>query len=94
MIARDNQPTAEHVGSMETPYGRLSINKGAAFDHATMRSAQLGNLILLMMGDSSESFGLLRTDVQSSLFWLAQQLAHEVEACIPFVAQEAREVKP
>lgn len=79
----------EYAGTLLVPYGELKIAKGAAEDHAVMRSKQLSNLILLMMGDSSESFGLLNNDVQNSLFWLAQQLALEVQECIPLVVQEA-----
>ena len=100
MSARDAGPlnkkptaTAEHIGSMEVPYGRLSINAGSASDHAAMRSAQLSGLFVLMMGDGPESFGLLSNDIQSSLFWLGQQLAQEVQECIPLIAKEAAGVK-
>jgi hypothetical protein len=63
---------------------------GAAQDHANMRAGQLSSLLMLMRGDDAQGFRRLADRAQQDLMWLASQLADEVEAMLPIIADEVR----
>jgi hypothetical protein len=75
----------EYVGCIDTPHGAQFVDRGAALDHAYMRSKQLSSLLLLMSGDGLVYFRLLNSNAQDSLLWLARQLATETEAMFDIV---------
>lgn len=78
------------IGTIATPYGQLSINASSAADHASMVSAQLSSLLLLMMADDAESFRACNDGAQVSLLWLARNMADELTAVIPLVVADAQ----
>lgn len=75
----------EYVGRIATPHGAQYVDRGAALDHAYMRSNQLSSLLLLMSGEGLTYFRLLNDNAQDSLLWLARQLATETEAMFDIV---------
>jgi len=80
----------EFIGSIATPHGVQYVDRGAALDHAYMRSRQLSSLLMLMSGEGLPYFRLLNDNTQDSLLWLARQLATETEAMFDIViADEA-----
>jgi hypothetical protein len=80
----------EYVGRIDTPHGTQYVDRGAALDHAYMRSKQLSSLLLLMSGEGLDYFSRLNDNARDSLLWLARQLATETEAMFDIVlADEA-----
>lgn len=73
------------VGRIDTPHGAQYVDRGAALDHAYMRSKQLSSLLLLMSGEGLPYFRLINDSAQDSLLWLARQLATETEAMFDIV---------
>jgi hypothetical protein len=63
---------------------------GVAQDHANMRAGQLFSLLMLMRVDDAQGFGCLADRAQQDLMWLASQLANELQAMLPIIAEEAR----
>jgi hypothetical protein len=63
---------------------------GAGQDHAHMRAGQLSSLLLLMRLDGAQNFRNISADRQLSLMWLASQLADELKAMLPIIADEVR----
>ncbi len=80
--------TTEYVGSIPVPFGRTFItgNYSGVYDHAAMRSKQLSSLLRLMQGEALDlEYQRLSNDSQQSLFWLALQLADEIEDTLPLL---------
>ncbi|TQK00166.1 hypothetical protein [Herbaspirillum sp. SJZ107] len=75
----------QYVGRIGTPHGAQYVDRGAALDHAYMRSKQLSSLLLLMSGEGVPYFRLLNINAQDSLLALARQLATETEAMFDIV---------
>lgn len=75
----------EYVGRIETPHGAQYVDRGAALDHAYMRSKQLSSLLLLMSGEGLNYFSRLNDNSRDSLLWLARQLSTETEAMFDIV---------
>lgn len=71
-------------------YGAFLVEQGGAYDHATMRADQLSSLLLLMRLDDARNFRNISDDRQLSLMWLASQLAAELQAMLPIIAEEVR----
>lgn len=63
---------------------------GSAQDHADMRAGQLSSLLLLMRVDDAKGFRCLGDHVQLNLMWLASQMADELQAMLPIIAEEVR----
>jgi hypothetical protein len=82
----------EACAAVELPYGTFLVDAElyAAQDHADMRAGQLSSLLMLMRVDDAQGFRCLGDHVQLNLMWLASQLANELEAMLPIVAEEAR----
>lgn len=76
---------SEFVGCIETPYGAHYINRGEAADHASMRSAQLTGLLMMMRDEGAERFRMLSPRLQESLTWMITELSSEVEAMFEIV---------
>jgi hypothetical protein len=76
---------AEFVGRIETPHGVQHVYRGAALDHAYMRSKQLSSLLLAISGEGLSHFSCLNESARDSLLWLAKQLADETEAMFDIV---------
>lgn len=69
----------------------INAEFAAAQDHAAMRAGQLSSLLLLMRLDGAQNFRSISDDRQLNLMWLASQLAGELEAMLPIVAEEVRQ---
>jgi len=78
----------QYVGWIETPHGAQYVDRGAALDHAYMRSKQLSSLLLLMSGEGLDYFSRLNNNARDSLLWLARQLATETEAMFDIVVSD------
>ena len=78
----------QYVGQIETPHGAQYVDRGAALDHAYMRSKQLSSLLLLMSGEGLDYFSRLNNNARDSLLWLARQLATETEAMFDIVVSD------
>jgi len=83
--ASKNVLNPQYVGRIDTPHGAQYVDRGAALDHAYMRSKQVSSLLLLMSGEGLPYFRLLNDKAQDSLLWLARQLATETEAMFDIV---------
>jgi hypothetical protein len=84
---------AEFVGRIETPYGIQYVSRGAATDHAYMRSQQLTSLLMLIQGDGRGDFLNLGAGTQESLLWLAVQLAGEMEEMVHILVADVQEAR-
>jgi hypothetical protein len=76
--------------SIQLTNGAFLVEEGAAFDHAHMRAGHLSSLLMLLRVNDAHSFRLLGDGVQLNLIWLASQLADELQAMLPIVADEVR----
>jgi hypothetical protein len=83
--ASKNVLNPQYAGRIKTPYGAQYVDRGAALDHAYMRSRQLSSLLLVMSGEGPGDFASLNDSAQDSLLWLARQLATETEAMFDIV---------
>lgn len=83
----------QYSGWIETPFGDHFIKRGVALDHAQMRSRQLAGMLALMYGEGLERFRTLPQGTQSSLMWMAIQLAEETETMFDIVVEDEREVR-
>lgn len=79
----------EYIGRIEAPYGVHYIKRGDAMDHATMRSAQMTALTMMMRGEGAERFRNLSPHYQESLLWMVSELSREMEAMFDIVADDA-----
>lgn len=80
--------TTKYVGSFAVPYGRTFIERSGADDHLAMRAGQLSSLLVLMIGENpTPELARFSDKTQHSLLWLAQQLSHEIQECLPFVQE-------
>lgn len=86
--ASKNVLPPQYVGRIETPHGAQYVDRGAALDHAYMRSKQLSSLLLLMSGEGLDYFSRLNDNARDSLLWLAKQLATETEAMFDIVVAD------
>jgi hypothetical protein len=76
------------AASVKLTNGTFLVGDGSAVDHADMRAGQLSSLLLLMRLDEARNFRNISEDRQLSLMWLASQLADELKAMLPIVAEE------
>lgn len=86
----------EHFGaaaSIGLVNGTVLVEDGAAFDQAHMRAGQLSGLLMLMRADDATGFRMIGEDMQRDVMWLASQLAEELHALLPLVAEEQRREK-
>ena len=82
----------QYIGWIETQFGDHFIKRGVALDHAQMRSRQLAGMLALMYGEGLERFRTLPQGTQSSLMWMAIQLAEETETMFDIVVEDDRKV--
>lgn len=76
--------------SVRQPNGTFLVEEGSAHDHAHMRAGQLSSLLYLMRSDDGATFRCMCDTYQLNLLWLASQLADDLEAMLPIVADEVR----
>jgi hypothetical protein len=78
----------EFVGRIETPYGVQYINRQEASDHASMRSAQMSALLMMMQDEGAARFRILSPRLQESLMWMITELSSEIEAMFDICAND------
>ncbi len=64
-------------------------NENGAYDHASMRVAQLHALTSILSGDGFAVFELYTESIKDNVMWLVHELANEVKQLLPIVAAEA-----
>lgn len=79
------------VAAIHQPNGVLLIQAGSVRDHADMRADQLSSLLQLCRLDGGGQLRLMSDDRQLSVLWLAQQLADDLGAVLPLIADEVRQ---
>ena len=77
------------------PLGSFGVNlvitkENGAYDHASMRVAQLDALTSILSGDGFATFELYTESVKDNVMWLVHELAHEIKHLLPIVSEEAR----
>lgn len=87
-------PLSDCVGSYEADNGvRVSIQRGAAINHAEKKATQLAALLQLTHGADDEGFKGYAAHIQDSVLWLASDLASELKELLPLVDADAMKRK-
>lgn len=83
----------ETIGTIEfSPFGVSLVitDGGGAYDHCSMRAAQLSALTNFISGEGFAVFDLHSETVQDNVLWLVNDLAKEIEKLLPIVEKEAK----